>query len=275
MRNFKKLQRRQPPCHTCHLSARLHAKIFWSLFDLTRMSKPRSYPTAKRAALGNTARPNPSWKAQPDVKREGFKPLIPPSGSRIMVSQLPQDVGEAELDELFTATIGPLHDVFVIYNKLQQSRGMAIIHFKNSLDAKRARDRYHGKVIDGRVPMRIDYITEINPSSIPNAMAAVPTRPRTLMERINMQSRSPDSHAYQQPPPLINRTFEPPTFRYQPTAPAAPAPRTFVYGRPRRIKKGPRRANKPSRPIKSLADLDKEMDEYRHAKKYLFGSPEM
>jgi len=157
------------------------------------MSKSRSYPTAKRAALGNTARPNPAWKSQAEVKREGFRPLPPPTGSRIMVSQLPPDVGEPELDELFSATIGPLFDVFVIYNKLQQSRGMAVVHFKNSLDAKRARDRYHGKVIDGRVPMRIDYITDIHPSSLPNAAGSVPTRPRTLMERMNMQSRSPDS----------------------------------------------------------------------------------
>jgi len=75
---------------------------------------------------------------------------------------------------------------------------------------------------------------------------------------------------------LINRTFKPPAFYYQTNLPAAAAaPRAFVYGNPRKIKKGPRRAKKVSRSFKSLADLDKEMDEYRKAKKLLFGSPEM
>jgi RNA recognition motif-containing protein len=54
------------------------------------------------------------------------------------------------VQELFSATIGPLLDVFVIYNKLSQSKGMAVIHFKSPLDARRARERYNGKVIDGR-----------------------------------------------------------------------------------------------------------------------------
>ena len=52
--------------------------------------------------------------------------------------------------ELFRKTVGPLRDVFLIYNSQGHSKGMAIVAFQRKGDAAVARAKYHGKVVDGR-----------------------------------------------------------------------------------------------------------------------------
>ena len=54
------------------------------------------------------------------------------------------------LQELFRKTVGPLRDVFLIYNSQGHSKGMAIVAFQRKGDAAVARAKYHGKVVDGR-----------------------------------------------------------------------------------------------------------------------------
>ena len=54
------------------------------------------------------------------------------------------------LQELFRKTVGPLRDVFLIYNSQGHSKGMAIVTFQRKGDAAVARAKYHGKVVDGR-----------------------------------------------------------------------------------------------------------------------------
>lgn len=49
---------------------------------------------------------------------------------------------------LFTRTVGPVRDVFLVYNSQGRSKGMAIITFARPEDAARAREMYNGKIID-------------------------------------------------------------------------------------------------------------------------------
>lgn len=54
------------------------------------------------------------------------------------------------LQELFRKTVGPLKEVFLIYNSQGRSKGMAVVAFQRSGDAAVARAKYDGKFIDGR-----------------------------------------------------------------------------------------------------------------------------
>lgn len=49
---------------------------------------------------------------------------------------------------LFTRTVGPVRDVFLVYNSQGRSKGMAIITFARPEDAAQAREMYNGKIID-------------------------------------------------------------------------------------------------------------------------------
>ena len=118
----------------------------------------KHYHSSKRHLLGNQAgHVPPAWRDQKQKDQ----------GSKILLSRLPPDVGELEveessllfpsrhplrrvLQELFRKTVGPLKEVFLIYNSQGRSKGMAIVSFQRSGDAAVARSKYDGKFIDGR-----------------------------------------------------------------------------------------------------------------------------
>jgi len=52
--------------------------------------------------------------------------------------------------ELFKKTVGPLKDFFLVYNNQGNSKGMAIVTFAKPGDAVLARQKYDGKIVDGR-----------------------------------------------------------------------------------------------------------------------------
>ncbi|KAI4522486.1 hypothetical protein K525DRAFT_198717 [Schizophyllum commune Loenen D] len=86
--------------------------------------------------------------------------------------------------ELFRKTVGPLRDVFLIYNSQGHSKGMAIVAFQRKGDAAVARAKYHGKVVDGRRPILIEIIVDDDAPS-----AAAPAGPPSLIERIGGGAR--------------------------------------------------------------------------------------
>ena len=55
----------------------------------------------------------------------------------------------AILQMLFSKTVGPLKDNFMVYNSQGKSKGMAIVTFARPGDAALARSKYHGKIVDG------------------------------------------------------------------------------------------------------------------------------
>lgn len=50
---------------------------------------------------------------------------------------------------LFTKTVGPTKEVYLIYNDKAKSKGMAIVEFTRKEDARNAKHKYNNRVIDG------------------------------------------------------------------------------------------------------------------------------
>ncbi|OBZ65642.1 mRNA export protein mlo3 [Grifola frondosa] len=177
-------------------------------------------------------------------------------GSKIILSKLPLDVVENEVEVLFTRTVGPVKDVFMVYNSQGKSKGMAVVSFQRPGDAVIARGKYNGKIVDGRRPIKIEIIVdEDGPQKIvtPPPNLQVPS----LLQRLGATI----------PPPAqsIAKTMNPPTeprkqsvVRVLPTGPRQPVTNPKVR---LRTKKGPKRIQKLQK--KSLAELDQEMEDYR------------
>ena len=137
---------------------------------------------AKRQLIGNQARQvPPAWRTN-NIPTSQTTPASPKGkevqGSRIFISGLPTDVREKEVEvgsyfpptatkapktpvtikELFKKTVGPLKEVFIVYNSHSSSKGMAVVTFQRPGDAVLARNKYHGKIVDGRT----FYLTSIS-----------------------------------------------------------------------------------------------------------------
>jgi RNA recognition motif-containing protein len=109
--------------------------------------------STKRQLVGNPAAiVPPAWRQNQHRTDD--------PGSKIIISKLPADVGEAEIEvrvglhtldlpshsyqELFKKTVGPLKDSFIVYNSQGRSKGIAIVSFLRSCDAAIARQKYNG-----------------------------------------------------------------------------------------------------------------------------------
>jgi len=62
--------------------------------------------------------------------------------------------------------VGPLKEVFIVYNSQGRSKGMAVVVFQRPGDAEVARTKYHGKIVDARgfhvlIPYRKVYLLAI------------------------------------------------------------------------------------------------------------------
>ncbi|KAL4071428.1 hypothetical protein V8B97DRAFT_2007441 [Scleroderma yunnanense] len=217
-----------------------------------------AYHNQKRNLLGpRAAQVPPAWRDQKTKEQ----------GSKILLSRLPPDVGETEVEELFRKTVGPLREVFLIYNSQGRSKGMAIVAFQRPGDAEVARAKYDGKFVDGRRPIKIEIIVDSEaaaaaPKPTPQAQPSLLTRlggiaaingaPHNAAPTISAPNHAPNNVQAKTPPkPLAPRAVPRPQTAPAP-APAPAAPR-------RRQKKGPKRVKK------SLTQLDQEMEEYRAA----------
>jgi len=146
---------------------------------------------------------------------------------KIIVSNLPQDVNEAQVKELFHTTVGPLREVTLHYDAAGRSKGVATVLFSKKGDGNRAFQQYNNRLIDGRRPMKIEIV--VDPSR--------PAPPATLASRVA-------------PAPAA-------------AAAATAAPRggtTRARGAGGRRGRGGRA--KGERTPKTAADLDAEMEDY-------------
>ncbi|KAI0792301.1 hypothetical protein C8Q75DRAFT_842363 [Abortiporus biennis] len=175
----------------------------------------------KSQVLGNRGAA-PATRARAAPASNGAK-SAPAPADKIIVSNLPPDVNEAQVKELFSQTVGPLKDVTLHYDAQGRSKGLASVQFQRKGDGTKAYAQYNNRLIDGKRPMKIEIV--VDPSR--------PAAPASLASRVA-------------PAP----------------AAAAPAAQPRTGGRPRRGRGGggPRRKNE--RPQKSAADLDAEMEDY-------------
>ncbi|KZT07092.1 uncharacterized protein LAESUDRAFT_652224 [Laetiporus sulphureus 93-53] len=68
---------------------------------------------------------------------------------KIIVSNLPPDVNELQIKELFHTTVGPLKDVTLHYDSQGRSKGVAAVHFQRRGDGTKAFQQYNNRLIDG------------------------------------------------------------------------------------------------------------------------------
>ncbi|KIL55382.1 hypothetical protein M378DRAFT_90962 [Amanita muscaria Koide BX008] len=240
--------------------------------------------STKRNMLGNRAgHPPPAWRSQigapspgANVAQSVLNGKGKETGSKILLSKLPLDVGDKEVEELFKKTVGPLKDAFLIYNSQGKSKGMAVVTFQRPGDAAVARAKYDGKIVDGRRPLKIEIVYDGAPQEV---AASVPPPQPSLLDRLSQTV--PAKHAVTTAPVSVSvSVYVPPTFyvilaRIQCQRPLRIAPVTLTASvPPRRVrqKKGPKRLKKRGmgsgvqqqhlRPA-SKEQLDKEMDAYR------------
>jgi THO complex subunit 4 len=160
------------------------------------------------------------------------------------------DVAETECEELFKRTVGPIKEIFIIYNNQGRSKGMAVVTFQRATDAVLARSKYNGKVIDGKHKLHIELVTD-NDEPLPEAVIEQPS----LLSRISGKISGPHTRPESDPTPSVKLPIRPP-----PERPVKkPTPSIFVAGPKKRTKKGPKRVKK------SVAQLDQEMEDYRAA----------
>jgi THO complex subunit 4 len=164
---------------------------------------------------------------------------------------LPIDVAEAEVEELFKRTIGPVKDLFIIYNNQARSKGMAVVTFHRPADAEVARSKYNSKVIDGKHKLKIELVTDGDEPTVQTTKDQSNTPP-TLLSRIAGPLKQQVASGQVPNNPAATQTPQHPvkSSRISATPIVVSAPR-------KRTKKGPKRVKK------SLAQLDQEMEEYR------------
>ncbi|KAI5123257.1 hypothetical protein M0805_001346 [Coniferiporia weirii] len=221
---------------------------------------------AKGQVVGprNAARPAPAWRARniPTDSGAGSD-----TGSKVLLSNLPMDVAEGEIIDLMKKTIGPVNvrDSLMIYTMKGFPRGMALIAFTRGGDAGRARERYNGKVIDGKRAIKLEVVLDRSVTS-PIAVAPqnAPKEHKSLFERLEPRQQKqlpqkpvaapsrPSNPAGSKRPVVLPAPYQPPQQpqRVKNSISTVSAPMR------KRQKKGPRRVKK------SVADLDREMEEY-------------
>ncbi|CAH7675500.1 hypothetical protein PPACK8108_LOCUS10519 [Phakopsora pachyrhizi] len=157
---------------------------------------------------------------------------LPPQmgqGSKIIVSNLPSDVTENQIRELFSTTVGPVNRVALSYDNRGVSKGTAQVEFKRNDDATKAFQQYNKRLIDQNRPMKVEIV--VDPARIP-------------------------------PPPLSTRVAPAP--KAANPASAGANGQAANGGSRRGGHRGKGRGNR--QPQKTAADLDAEMEDYQKAK---------
>ncbi|KAI0074100.1 hypothetical protein K474DRAFT_1602124 [Panus rudis PR-1116 ss-1] len=188
---------------------------------IRRSTNRRGGPNAKSQVLGTSNSPVARARAAPAANAaKGVAPAAP--SDKIIVSNLPPDVNEIQVKELFTTTVGPCRDVTLHYDANGRSKGVASVQFTRKGDGTKAFQQYNNRLIDGKRPMKIEIVVD-------------PTKPAPAASLVS---------------------------RVAPAAPATNDVliRFARGGRPRRGRGGGRRKN--DRPPKTAADLDAEMEDY-------------
>jgi len=150
-----------------------------------------------------------------------------PTATKIIVSNLPIDVNEAQIRDLFSSTVGPLKEVTLNFDAAGRSKGVATVVFVRRGDGSNAFNQYNNRLIDGKRPMKVEMIMDA-------------PAPPTLSQRVAPVAKTATAAA-------------------PGTTPRGPAkPRGAAGGRGGR---GGRKRGE-ARPKKTAEDLDAEMEDY-------------
>ncbi|KAE9408010.1 hypothetical protein BT96DRAFT_58750 [Gymnopus androsaceus JB14] len=113
-------------------------------------SRRGSNRSARAQVLGNSGA---SPAARQHIKAVNTTQAQPAAtqqlANKIMVSNLPQDVNEQQVRDLFVATVGPLREVTLHYDSNGRSKGVASVLFQRKGDGTKAFEQYNNRLIDG------------------------------------------------------------------------------------------------------------------------------
>ncbi|KAF8549602.1 hypothetical protein OG21DRAFT_1421030 [Imleria badia] len=118
--------------------------------------------SAKAQVLGNPANAAVRAATQNAAAAKVVAAANPTSqpADKIIVSNLPADVNEVQIKELFHSTVGPLREVTLHYDSAGRSKGIAAVHFQRKGDGTKAYQQYNNRLIDGKRPMKIEIIVD-------------------------------------------------------------------------------------------------------------------
>jgi len=134
---------------------------------------------AARAQVLGSAGVSPATRARIAASASApAKPAASPSttqpSDKIIVSNLPMDVNETQIKELFHSTVGPLRDVTLHYDSAGRSKGVAAVQFQRKGDGTKAFQQYNNRLIDGKRPMKIEIVVAPQPQSLASRVAPPP-----------------------------------------------------------------------------------------------------
>ncbi|KAH9932903.1 uncharacterized protein B0H18DRAFT_984537 [Fomitopsis serialis] len=135
-----------------------------------RRSAPRR-GGAKIAVLGSPTAPAARARAAASGAKAG-PPTSQQPADKIIVSNLPTDVNETQVKELFHTTVGPLRTVTLHYDAQGRSKGVAAVHFQKLGDGTKAFQQYNNRLIDGKRPMKIEIVVDPSRPAPPASLAA-------------------------------------------------------------------------------------------------------
>ncbi|EEB06670.1 RNA binding protein Mlo3 [Schizosaccharomyces japonicus yFS275] len=156
--------------------------------DAIIASKPKG-GIRKRRPRQNKPK-TPAGKQQTTNAVAAIKTVISEE-SKIIVSNLPTDVTEAQIKDLFVQSIGPCKRVSLAYGPNGRSKGIATVIFSRPGDASRAFEQYDGRMVDGTRKLRVEII--LNPGKQLNSLAArvAPLAKTTKADSKKKQARKP------------------------------------------------------------------------------------
>ncbi|KAL9632230.1 MAG: hypothetical protein Q9164_005449 [Protoblastenia rupestris] len=160
----------------------------------------RRVPTSTRVTtVAPTGGIQKNTRAKAAGKAAGTNGVTPALGdSKIIVSNLPSDVNEAQIKEYFSKSVAPVKRAMLTYGPNGISRGIATIIFLKPGSANEALVKLNGMLVDKR-PMKIEVVLDA-------ARATQPPTVKALGERMTQpKGARPKSAASK---PAINGTNE-------------------------------------------------------------------
>ncbi|KAH7099803.1 RNA-binding domain-containing protein [Auriculariales sp. MPI-PUGE-AT-0066] len=219
----------------------------WRSAAREQVRRPPGPTQANSSYASGPPRAGPSSHPGAANRHQVVKKLEPMSGSRILVSNLPEDIREDDLIDLFKTRVGKVKNLYIVYMHNGDSRGIAIVHFFESDSGMKARNLYHGKVVDGQRPIRIEIVSD-SPQFAPQT---------SLLSRMGGQS-SRTTNGVAQPPPAAKSFLARIAPRKVTVGQAVTKPVPSATARKVKYKKGPKRLQK-----KTAEELDAEMEQWQ------------
>ncbi|KAI9810674.1 MAG: hypothetical protein M1827_006133 [Pycnora praestabilis] len=150
--------------------------------------RPRRAPNPVKSNGASVAAPVGGVKKNTKPARGSGKAAVPtgPAGrsgeGKIMVSNLPPDVNEAQIKEYFAKAVGPVKKAMIAYDSFGKHRGVATVIFHKASSATDALSQ-HGLLVDEK-PMRIEVVYDAS-------QAPPPAPVKGLGERIAQPKSQP------------------------------------------------------------------------------------